>query len=60
MGENPEDNKGISPSDDRISISHELFRDYDDNLWASPDEFTFYDDDEYPQFGNCLRLWWDD
>lgn len=59
IDKDPSNNKGISQSDDRISISHEDYRD-DDNLWASPTEFNFYDDNEYPQFGDCLRLWWDD
>jgi hypothetical protein len=60
MDENPEDNEGICPvCDERITISHEMFRDTDrdPSLWAAPDEFDFR---EYPHFGKCVRLWWDD
>lgn len=53
----PEENEGICPlCDDRIEFSHETFRD-DDALWAAPDEFGFR---EYPHFGECARMWWDD
>lgn len=54
--------RGVTLSDNRITKHPDGYRDVnnDDNLWASPTEFNFYDNNEYPQFGDCLRLWWDD
>lgn len=67
VGAQPEDNNGVCAfCDDRIELGdfHRLGEDVlfrsnadDDNLWASPDEFDFR---EYPHFGECVRMWWDD
>lgn len=59
-----EENEGICPfCDERVSVSvsgeslgRPLSRD-DEKLWARPHEFDFR---EYPELGNCVRLWWDE
>lgn len=58
----PAENKGVCPvCDDRVDAQvrdeDAACRDFDDDLWAAPDEFNFR---EYPQLGECLRMWWDD
>lgn len=65
MEKDAENNKGIDPfEDDRIDISHERFRDFDDNLWLEPTEFMFRNAREMEEmrdeFGKYVRLWFDD
>lgn len=59
------DNEGICPfCNDDITLSgievDSVFHprsQNDDNLWVAPDEFNFR---EYPDYGKCLRIWFDD